>query len=187
FRAAVNALSEAYSKGMYGANLLLPPASTPLSSTTRPSESRSVVPLVVRRQSVWVGAARVHVLEPGELELLHADIPTTTAAASTQIRTLASISPSRYVARMASEALLTAVKAIVANSRANKHVEAYAGYKALFSSPEFRTYPAPDQRQALKLMIHAKGMPQIPAPHVVEGQRACIEPLTELVSVHNDP
>ena len=88
---------------------------------------------------------------------------------------------------MASEALLNAVKAIVANMRAKKEQEAYAGYKALFSSPEFRTYPPADQRQALKLMIHAKGLPFIMPPHMVEAHRACIEPLTELVSVHNDP
>jgi hypothetical protein len=88
---------------------------------------------------------------------------------------------------MATEALLTAVKAIVAHSRANEPEKAYAGYKALFSSPEFRTYPPAEQRQALKLMIHAKGMPFVLPPHIVEAHRACIEPLTELVSVHNDP
>lgn len=88
---------------------------------------------------------------------------------------------------MANEALVNAVKVIVADIRAKKEPEGYAGYKALFSSPEFRTYPAADQRQALKLMIHAKGLPHIMPPHMVEAHRACIEPLTELVSVHNDP
>jgi len=88
---------------------------------------------------------------------------------------------------MADKELVDAVKAIVALVRAKETDQAYAGYKALFSSPEFRTYPPADQRQALKLMIHAKGLPFIMPPHMVEAHRACIEPLTELVSVHNDP
>jgi hypothetical protein len=88
---------------------------------------------------------------------------------------------------MANEDLVAAVKVIVADLRAKKEQEAYAGYKALFSSPAFRTYPPADQRQALKLMIHAKGLPTFLPPHMVEAHRACIEPLTELVSTHNDP
>jgi hypothetical protein len=88
---------------------------------------------------------------------------------------------------MANEALVTSVKAIVANVRAGKPDEAYAGYRALFSSPAFRTYEVADRRQALKLMILAKGIPQIPGPAIVEAHRAAIEPLTEMVSTHNEP
>jgi hypothetical protein len=88
---------------------------------------------------------------------------------------------------MANEALVTSVKAIVANARAGKQDEAYAGYRALFSSPTFRTFEPADRRQALKIMIHAKGIPSPPTPAVVEAHRAAVEPLTEMVSTHNEP
>lgn len=88
---------------------------------------------------------------------------------------------------MANETLVAAVKVIVANARGGKLDEAYGGYKALFSAPTFRGYEAADQRQALKLMIHAKGVPDPPTPPMVEAHRAAIEPLTELVSTHNEP
>ncbi|HEY8042576.1 MAG TPA: hypothetical protein VIF15_22395 [Polyangiaceae bacterium] len=88
---------------------------------------------------------------------------------------------------MANEALVSAVKTIVANIRSGKRQEGYAGYRELFASPTFRAYDVADQRQALKLMIHAKGMPDPPPPEIVEAHRAAIEPLTELVSKHNEP
>jgi hypothetical protein len=88
---------------------------------------------------------------------------------------------------MPNEALLTAVKSIVANARAGKLDEAYAGYRELFASPAFATYDAHDQRQALRLMVHAKGLPSPPTPAVVEAHRAAVPPLTELVSKHNEP
>lgn len=86
---------------------------------------------------------------------------------------------------MPNEALVTAVKAIVAKVRAGNLDEGYAGYRDLFSSPAFATYEANDQRQSLRLMIHAKSPPQTPA--MVEAHRAAIAPLTDLVSKHNDP
>lgn len=88
---------------------------------------------------------------------------------------------------MANEALVSAVKVIVGNARAGKLDEAYAGYKALFASQAFRTYDAAEKRQALRLMIHAKGVPDPPTPAMVEAHRAAIEPLTELVSEHGEP
>jgi hypothetical protein len=88
---------------------------------------------------------------------------------------------------MANEALVSAVKAIVADVRAGKLDAAFAAYKALFVSPAFAGYDAHDQRQALKLMIHAKGLPDPPTPAMVEAYRAAVGPLTELVSKHNEP
>jgi hypothetical protein len=88
---------------------------------------------------------------------------------------------------MANEALVSAVKVIVGNARAGKLDEAYAGYKALFASPAFRKYEPAERRQALRLMIHAKGVPDPPTPAMVEAHRAAIEPLTELVSEHGEP
>jgi hypothetical protein len=88
---------------------------------------------------------------------------------------------------MPNEALLTAVKSIVADARAGKVDEAYAGYRELFASQAFATYDAHDQRQAMRLMIHAKGLPSPLLPAMVEAHRAAIAPLTELVSKHNEP
>jgi hypothetical protein len=88
---------------------------------------------------------------------------------------------------MPNEALLTAVKAIVANARAGKLDEAYTGYRDLFGSPAFATYEPHDQRQALRLMVHAKGVPQPPSAAVVEAHRVALVPLTSLVAKYNDP
>jgi hypothetical protein len=88
---------------------------------------------------------------------------------------------------MPNEALLSAVKTIVANARAGKLDEAYAGYRELFAAAAFGTYDAHDQRQALRLMVHAKGLPQPLSPAIVEAHRAAVAPLTELVSKHNEP
>jgi hypothetical protein len=88
---------------------------------------------------------------------------------------------------MPNEALVTAVKAIVAKVRAGNLDEGYAGYRDLFSSPAFATYEPNDQRQSLRLMIHAKAAPHAPTPAMVEAHRAAIAPLTDLVSKHNDP
>jgi hypothetical protein len=88
---------------------------------------------------------------------------------------------------MAEQGLVDAVKAIVSSARAGDRSRAYAGYKALFAGEAFRRYPANDRRQALRLMIHAKGVPNPPTPEMVEAHRAAIEPLTELVSSLGDP
>jgi hypothetical protein len=64
---------------------------------------------------------------------------------------------------------------------------AYTGYQALFTSPEFPEYRPEDQRQALKLMVLAKGVPETPTPAMVEAHRAALGPLTELVSAHGEP
>jgi hypothetical protein len=88
---------------------------------------------------------------------------------------------------MANEALVTAVKSIVADARAGNLDAAYAGYQKLFASATFGTYEAQEQRQALRLMVHAKGVPDPPKPAMVEAHRAAIAPLTELVSKHNEP
>jgi hypothetical protein len=88
---------------------------------------------------------------------------------------------------MANEALLTAVKSIVANARAGRLDEAYAGYRDLFASPAFAGYEAHDQRQALRLMVHAKGLHRPLPPALVDAHRAAATTLTTLVSKHNDP
>lgn len=88
---------------------------------------------------------------------------------------------------MANEALVQRVKAIVALARSGDADGAYRGYKELFSSAEFGGFAPEDQRQALKLMILAKGAPQIPSPTVVDAHRAAIAPLVALVGAHREP
>jgi hypothetical protein len=88
---------------------------------------------------------------------------------------------------MANEALVSAVKSIVAEARAGNLDGAYAGYQKLFASPAFAGYDAQDQRQALRLMVHAKGLPDPPTPAMVEAHRAAVGPLNELVSRHDEP
>jgi hypothetical protein len=88
---------------------------------------------------------------------------------------------------MANEVLVTAVKTIVANARAGNLDAAYAGYRELFESPAFLTYDPHDQRQALRLMVHAKTAPHTPTPPMLEAHRAAIAPLSELVARHGDP
>jgi hypothetical protein len=88
---------------------------------------------------------------------------------------------------MADKVLVSAIKAIVAAARAGDLDGAYAGYRRLFSSAAFYDYDANDQRQALRLMIHAKGHADAPTPAMLAAHRAGIEPLTRLVSSHGEP
>src|SRR6185437_9222493 len=88
---------------------------------------------------------------------------------------------------MANEALVAAIKQIVTRSRGGDLDQAYLGYRELFSAPTFTSYRPEDQRQALRLMILAKNAPRTPTPAMVEAHRAAVPPLTELVSVHQEP
>jgi len=87
---------------------------------------------------------------------------------------------------MSKETLVNAIKTIHTQAREGRLDEAYAGYQELFSSAEFGTHRPEDQRQALRLMIFAKGVPSNPTPAMLEAHRAALAPLTELVSVHRD-
>ena len=88
---------------------------------------------------------------------------------------------------MANEALIGAIKDIVALAKSGDFDAAYAGYQALFGSAEFSTYRPEDQRQALKLMVLAKGVPERPTSAMVEAHRTALGPLTELVSSYGEP
>ncbi|HEY1692352.1 MAG TPA: hypothetical protein VGG39_09325 [Polyangiaceae bacterium] len=88
---------------------------------------------------------------------------------------------------MANEVLVSTVKSIVASMRAGKTDEAYAGYRALFASPAFATYEANDQRQALRLMVHAKGTTGPLPAGGVEAHRAALAPLGTLAKQHKEP
>ena len=85
------------------------------------------------------------------------------------------------------EVLVATVKAIVANARAGKLDAAYSGYRELFASAAFRGYEPQDRRQALRLMVHAKGVPDPPTPAMVEAMRVAIGPLSDLVGEFGEP
>jgi hypothetical protein len=88
---------------------------------------------------------------------------------------------------MANEELVAAVKSIVSLAKAGKTDEAYAGYAKLFSDASFAKYSPQDQRQALKLMILAKGMPAMPPASVIEAHKRAIKPVMALVKADNEP
>jgi hypothetical protein len=88
---------------------------------------------------------------------------------------------------MSKQALVQKVKQIVALGRDGKLDESYVGYRELFSSPEFLANRPEDQRQALRLMVMAKNVPNPPTPVMLEAMRAALVPLTELVSTLGEP
>jgi hypothetical protein len=91
------------------------------------------------------------------------------------------------IPRMSKDDLVRVLKQVIGFSRAGKYDESYTGYRDLFSDPEFLKQRPEDMRQALRLMVHAK--PPLPSstPVIVEAHRAAVLPLTELVSIHDDP
>ena len=88
---------------------------------------------------------------------------------------------------MPSPKLLAAIKAIVASAREGDLDAAYGGYRALFSDKAFGGFDSHEKRQALRLMVHAKGVPDPPTPAMVEAHRAAIRPLTQLVKLEGEP
>jgi hypothetical protein len=88
---------------------------------------------------------------------------------------------------MSKDELVRKIKQIIANLRAGKFEEVYAGYLELFSDPEFLKQRPEDQRQALRLMVNAKSPTPKPSQTMLDAHRAAVLPLTELVSVYDDP
>jgi len=88
---------------------------------------------------------------------------------------------------MSKEALVQAVKKIVALTRSGDLDQAYQGYRDLFSDPTFPAQRAEDQRQALRLMIHSKSAPEKPTPAMAEAYKAAIAPLKALIDNQKEP
>lgn len=88
---------------------------------------------------------------------------------------------------MTKEELVQSVKRIMALVRAEKHDEAFAGYLELFSKPDFLQLRPDDQRQALRLMVHAKMQGRVPSKAMIAAHRSAVLPLTELVSIYDEP
>lgn len=88
---------------------------------------------------------------------------------------------------MANEILLETLKKIKGLVRSGQLDDAYAGYQNLFRNSEFQSYGHEDQRQALKLMIYAKGVPSNATPPMIEAYREALKPLNSLVSTYSEP
>ncbi len=82
---------------------------------------------------------------------------------------------------MANEALVKSIKDIAAASKAGDTEGAYVRYSALFASEAFSSYRVEDQRQALRLMILAKGLPASPSPMMLEAYRSAVTCLTRMI------
>lgn len=82
---------------------------------------------------------------------------------------------------MANEALVKSVKDIAAASKAGETEKAYLGYRDLFGSDSFATYRVEDQRQALRLMIMAKGLPAAPTPAMSEAYQSAVGCLSRML------
>ena len=82
---------------------------------------------------------------------------------------------------MANEALVKSVKDIAAASKAGDTEGAYRGYRDLFGSDAFASYRVEDQRQALRLMILAKGLPAKPTAAMSEAYLGAVTCLTRMV------
>lgn len=85
--------------------------------------------------------------------------------------------------------LIQSVKNIVKLWRDGKLGEAYTAYRELFSRPDFGEHRPEDQRNALKLMVLAKGAPdpERPTAEMVEAHNAAVGHLTELVTKFGEP
>ena len=83
---------------------------------------------------------------------------------------------------MANDALVAAVKEIVALGRAGKLDDAYQKYGKLFADKAFLESKPEDQRQVLKMMVLAKNTPNPPSEPMLAAMRTALGPLTEMVS-----
>ncbi len=88
---------------------------------------------------------------------------------------------------MAHPELVASVKQIVTLLRAGKLEDAHKAYAALFASPAFATYPPEDQRQTLKFMVHAKGLPAFPSETILDAFRKAMPPLKALIAAEERP
>lgn len=87
---------------------------------------------------------------------------------------------------MANEILVQSVKDIAGKAKAGDMEGAYLGYRDLFASEAFASYRVEDQRQALRLMILAKGLPARPTAAMEEAYRAASTLLSGMLQ-HGEP
>lgn len=71
--------------------------------------------------------------------------------------------------------------------KGGKQDDGHAAYTALYTGPMFASCPEAEQRQVLKFMIHAKGLPTFPTPPIVAAHKAAMAPLKAMIAASNDP
>ena len=84
------------------------------------------------------------------------------------------------------EALVVALKKIFTLARAGRVEDAYRKYAELYSSETFAGYPVDEQREALKVMVHAKSHPP-ESEAVTDAHRAALARIKVLVDSHAEP
>ncbi|MDB4993492.1 MAG: hypothetical protein JWM74_924 [Myxococcaceae bacterium] len=82
--------------------------------------------------------------------------------------------------------LIGRLKTILSLAKQGKSDEAYDEYGALFADPVFGEYRAEDQRQALKLMVHAKQAPALTTT-VRDAHRIAAERARAMIERFDDP
>lgn len=87
---------------------------------------------------------------------------------------------------MPNEALVAQLKHIISVAKPGDTDTANGLFAQLFASAELAAYPPGDQRQALKLLVHAKRTGPRPAS-LVEAHRAALVPLRALCTAHGEP
>lgn len=95
----------------------------------------------------------------------------------------------RVMALASKEALVAAVKQIVALAKNGEPDKAFEGYRSLFSDADFANLNPEDQRQALRLMVLSKSAPdpaQASSP-AKEAHSAARDALARLVELHREP
>jgi hypothetical protein len=88
---------------------------------------------------------------------------------------------------MSNEELVSALKRIVGQARAGQLDDAMRGYAELFASPAFQSAKGEDQRQALRLMIHARGLPPLPTAPMQDAHRAALPVVRALATASGEP
>ena len=78
------------------------------------------------------------------------------------------------------------MKIILGLAKARKVDESYAAY-ASSSRALVHDVPEADQRQGLKLMVLAKGIPTFPGPAIVAAHKSALVPIKALVAAHDEP
>jgi hypothetical protein len=91
------------------------------------------------------------------------------------------------MAGMPDPALVARVKELLALAKSGKVEESYAGYRALFQSPEFPGYSVEDRRACIKLVVNAKVPPSKPAAYLVESYRSAMKPLEDMIGEQGHP
>src|SRR5262249_27064398 len=83
------------------------------------------------------------------------------------------------------EVLATTLKRIFNIARSGRAADAYKKFAELFSSPAFADYEPDEQREALRLMVHAKSSPK--SEPLLEAHRSALARLEALVAAKATP